>query len=101
MLYTAREESKRIKIKSKTAFKHRRMIFYTKTYDNFNVTIQARTISTGIIRKNIFKYLGNSDIQYGSNSDTPNDEFYDTRNLLRKWKQYSKSLIFKLEFSIL
>ena len=34
MLYTAREESKRTKIKSKPAFKHRRMVFYTKTYDN-------------------------------------------------------------------
>ena len=58
------------------------MNLYTKTYDNFNVTIQARTISTDIIRKKTFKYLGNSNIQYGSNSDTPNDEFYVTRNLL-------------------
>ena len=30
----------------------------------------------------IFKYLGNSDIRYGSNSDTPNDEFSDTLHLL-------------------
>ena len=58
------------------------MDFYTNTYDNFNVTIQARTISTDIIRKKIFKYLGNRNIQYESNSDTPNDEFYLTRNLL-------------------
>ena len=70
------------KEKSKPAFKHRLMDFYTKTYDNFDVTIQARTISTDIIREKIFKYLGNSNIQYGSNSDTPNDEFYDTANLL-------------------
>ena len=82
MLYTAREESKRTKIKSKPAFKRRLMNFCTKTYDNFNITIQARTISTDIIRKRIFQYLGNSDIQCGRNSDTPKNEFYDTLNLL-------------------
>ena len=54
MLYTASEESKDTKIKdtkikSKPAFKHRLMNFYTKTFDNLNVTIQARTISTDII----------------------------------------------------
>ena len=56
MLYTASEESKDTKIrdtkiKSKPAFKHRLMNFYTKTFDNLNVTIQARTISTDIIKK--------------------------------------------------
>ena len=51
MLYTAREENKNTKIKSKPAFKHRLMNFYTKTFDNLNVTIQARTISTDIIKK--------------------------------------------------
>ena len=81
MLYIAREESKRTHIKSKPAFKHRLMNFY-KTYNSFNVTIQARTISTDLMREKIFKYLGNSDIQYGSNSDTPNDELYNTLNLL-------------------
>ena len=51
MLYTAREENKDTKIRSKPAFKHRLMNFYTKTFDNLNVTIQARTISTDIIKK--------------------------------------------------
>ena len=51
MLYTAREENKNTKIKSKPAFKHRLMNFYTKTFDNLNVTVQARTISTDIIKK--------------------------------------------------
>ena len=54
MFYTAREENKDTKIKSKPAFKHRLMIFYTKTFDNLNVTIQARTISTDIIKKGYF-----------------------------------------------
>ena len=76
-------------MKPKPALKHRLMNFYTKTYDNFNVTIQARTISTDIIR-NIFKHLGNSNIQYGSNSDTTNDEFYDTLNLLTTDKDFDE-----------